>query len=108
MNGSQTNSPSATEAVPTSSLSGSENSEKAPDTPPANEADTSTPDTQSSPSPQPSKAFEIFTRIKHTIGAQTHLSEVNIAVAAFWVIWSVARRNTRFFQLLLFHRADGY
>jgi hypothetical protein len=87
MNGSQTNSPSATEAVPTSSLSGSENSEKAPEnTPPANEADTSTPDTQSSPSPQPSKAFEIFTRIKHTIGAQTHLSEVNIAVAAFWVI----------------------
>jgi hypothetical protein len=87
MNGSQTNSSSATEAVPTSSLSGSENSEKAREnTPPANEADTSTPDTQSSPSPQPSKAFEIFTRIKHTIGAQTHLSEVNIAIAAFWVI----------------------
>jgi hypothetical protein len=87
MNESQTNSPSATEAVPTSSLSGTENSEKAPEnTPPADEATTSTADTQSSLPPQPSKAFEIFTCIKHTIGAQTHLSDTNIAVAAFWVI----------------------
>src|SRR5271170_4522381 len=87
MNEPQTNSPSATEAVPTSSLSGTENSEKAPEhTPSANEANTSALDTQSSPSPQPSKAFDIFTRIKHTIGAQTHLSDANIAVAAFWVI----------------------
>jgi hypothetical protein len=70
-----------------STPSGAENSEKAPEnTPPANEADTSAPETQSSLSPQPSKAFEIFTRIKHTIGAQTHLSDVNIALAAFWVI----------------------
>jgi len=85
MHESQTNSPSATEAVPTSSLSGTENSEKAPEnTPPADE--TTTPHTQSSPPPQPSKAFEIFTWIKHTIGAQTHLSDANIAVAAFWVI----------------------
>jgi len=87
MNEPQTNSPSATEAVPTSSLSGTENSEKAPEhTPSANEANTSALDTQSSPSPQPSKAFDIFTRIKHTIGAKTHLSDANIAVAAFWVI----------------------
>jgi hypothetical protein len=77
---SQTNSPSATEAGPTSSLPGTENPEN---TPPAI---TSAADTQSSPPPQPSKAFEIFTRIKHTIGAQTHLSDANIAVAAFWVI----------------------
>jgi hypothetical protein len=83
MNESQTNSPSATEAGPTSSLSGSENPEN---TPPADEAITSAPDTQSSPPSQPSKAFEIFTRIKHTIGAKTHLSDANIAVAAFWVI----------------------
>jgi hypothetical protein len=87
MNESQTNSPSATEAAPTSSLSGTENSEKAPkNTPPAYEATTSAPDTQSSRPSQPSKAFEIFTRIKHTIGAKTHLSDANIAVAAFWVI----------------------
>jgi hypothetical protein len=87
MNESQTNSPSATEAALTSSLSGTENPEKAPEnTPPADEATTSAPDTPSSPPPQPSKAFEIFTWIKHTIGAQTHLSDANIAVAAFWVI----------------------
>jgi hypothetical protein len=83
MNESRTNSPSATEAGSTSSLSGTENPEN---TPPADETITSAPDTQSSPPPQPSKAFEIFTRIKHTIGAQTHLSAANITVAAFWVI----------------------
>jgi hypothetical protein len=87
MNESPTNSPSATEAVPTSSLSGTENSEKAPEnTPPADEATTSAPDTQSSLPPQPSNAFEIFTWIKHTIGAQTHLSDANITVVAVWVI----------------------
>jgi hypothetical protein len=85
MNESKATSPSGTEAVPTSSLSGTENSEMAPEnTPPANEPITSAPDTPSSP--RPSKAFEIFTRIKYTIGAQTHLSDANIAVAAFWVI----------------------
>jgi hypothetical protein len=87
MNESQTNCPSATEAAFTSCLSGTENSEKAPEnTPPADEATTSAPHTQSSPPPQASKAFEIFTLIKHTIGAQTHLSDANIAIAAFWVI----------------------
>ena len=83
MNESQTISPSATEAGPTSSLSGTENREN---TPTADEAAASAPYTQSSPPSQPSKAFEIFTRIKHRIGAQTHLSDANIAVAAFWVI----------------------
>jgi hypothetical protein len=69
MNESKATSPSGTEAVRTSSLSGSENSEMAPEnTLPANEAITSAPDTQSSPPLQPSKALEIFTRIKHTIG----------------------------------------
>jgi hypothetical protein len=82
MNQSQTNSPSATEAAPTPPFSVTGNSEKAY-TPPTDEANTSEPDTQSSP---PSKAFEIFTWIKHAIGAQTYLSDANIDVAAFWVI----------------------
>jgi hypothetical protein len=87
MNESHTNSPSATEAASTSSLSDTKNSEKAPENaPPADEASTLAPDTESPLPPQPSKAFEIFTWIKHTIGAQTHLSDANIAVAAFWVI----------------------
>jgi hypothetical protein len=84
MNESQTNSPSAIEAAPTSSLSGIEMALE--NTPPADEAATSAVDTPSSPAPEPSKAVEIFTWIKHTIGAQTHLSDANIAVAAFWVI----------------------
>jgi hypothetical protein len=99
MNESQTNCPSATEAALTSSLSGTENSEKAPEnTPPADEATTSAPHTQSSPPPQASKAFEIFTWIKHTIGALTHLSEANIAVAAFWVISPGSRRPLQCFH----------
>src|SRR5271168_4210243 len=86
MNDSQTNPPAVTEAAPTSSP-GVDNSEKAPKNPPrADETTTSAAHTQSSPPPQPSKAFEIFTWIKHTIGAQTHLSDANIAFAAFWVI----------------------
>ena len=71
MNESQINSPSATEIDPTS---------------PADEATPQTSDAQSSPPQQPSKAFEIFTQIKHTIGAQTQLSDANSAIAAFWVI----------------------
>ena len=87
MNELQTNFPPATEAASTASLSGAKNLEKAPaNTPPAHESTASAPDTQSSLPPQPSKAFEIFTWIKHTIGAQTHLSEANTTVAAFWVI----------------------
>jgi hypothetical protein len=87
MNELETNSPLATEAAPTSSPSGAENLEKAPEnTPPADEATASAPDTQSSLPPQPSKALEIFTWIKHTIGAQTHLSDANMTVVAFWVI----------------------
>lgn len=46
------------------------------------EATTSAPYKQSSPPAQPSVAFEIFTRIKHTIGAQTHLSDAD----TFWII----------------------
>jgi hypothetical protein len=80
---SQTNSPSATEAGPTSSLSGNENPEN---TPTADEATASAPDTPSSPAPQPSRAFEIFTRIKHTIKARTNLSDADVAIAAFWAI----------------------
>jgi hypothetical protein len=53
---------------------------------PPSEAAASAPDTQSSPLSKPSKASEIFTRIKHTIKAQTHLSDPDVAVAAFWVI----------------------
>jgi hypothetical protein len=74
MNESQTNLPSATEAVPTSPLSATD------------EAGTSAPDTQSSPAPPSSRALEIFSAIKHTIKAQTHLSDADIAVAAFWVL----------------------
>jgi hypothetical protein len=74
MNESQTNFPSATEAVPTSPLSGTD------------DAATSAPDTQSPPPPPSSKAVEMFTRIKHTIKAQAHLSDADIALAAFWVI----------------------
>jgi hypothetical protein len=74
MNESQTNYTSATEAVPTLPLSGTD------------EAATSAPDTQSSPPPPSSKAVEMFTRIKYTIKAQTHLSDADIAIAAFWVI----------------------
>jgi hypothetical protein len=83
MNESQTNSPSATEAGPRSSLSDTENPKN---TPLADEAITSAPDTQSSPPSQPSKAFEIFTRIKHTIKARTNLSDADVAIAAFWAI----------------------
>jgi hypothetical protein len=74
MNQSQTNFPSATEAAPTSALSGTE------------EAAASAPGTQSSPAPSSSRAVEIFTSIKHTIKAQTHLSDADIAVATSWVI----------------------
>jgi hypothetical protein len=74
MNESQTSFPSATEAVPTSPPSATD------------EAGTAALDTQSSPAPPSSKALEIFTAIKHTIKAQTHLSDDDIAVAAFWVI----------------------
>jgi hypothetical protein len=74
MNESQTNFASATEAAPTSALSGTE------------EAATSAPDTQSSPAPSSSRAVDIFTSIKHTIKAQTHLSDADIAVATSWVI----------------------
>jgi len=74
MNESQTSFPSATEAVPTSPLSATD------------EAATSAPDTQSSPAPPSSKALEIFTAIKHTIKAQTHLSDADTAIVAFWVI----------------------
>ena len=74
MNESQTSFPSATEAVPTSPLSVTD------------EAATSAPDTQSSPAPPSSKALETFTAIKHTIKAQTHLSDADSAIAAFWVI----------------------
>jgi hypothetical protein len=87
MNDSQTNSPPATEAASTSSLSGIENVEKSPaNTPPPEEVATSAPDTQSSPASQASKAFKIFTAVKQTINAQTHLSDADVAVAAFWVI----------------------
>jgi hypothetical protein len=70
----QTTFPTATEAVPTSPLSGND------------EAATSAPDSESSPPPPSSRAVEIFTSIKHTIKAQAHLSDVDIAIAAFWVI----------------------
>ncbi len=86
MNESQAISPSATKADPTSSLSSIENPEIAPANTSRSEAASSAPDNQSSALPQPSKAFEVFTRINHTIGAKTHLSDTNIAVAAFWVI----------------------
>ena len=61
------------------------------ETPPANspppkEAATSALGPQSSPAPRTRKALEIFTTIKHTIKAQTHLSDADVAVAAFWVI----------------------
>jgi hypothetical protein len=72
MNQSEANRPSATEADPTLPLSG------------ADKTATSAP--QSSPAPPSSKALEIFTTIKRTIKAQTHLSDADIAVAAFWVI----------------------
>ncbi|RSL17966.1 hypothetical protein EDE15_3518 [Edaphobacter aggregans] len=72
MNESQANLPSATEADPTLPLSGT------------NKAATSTP--ESSPAPPSSKALELLTTIKHTIKAQTHLSNADIAIAAFWVI----------------------
>src|ERR1700746_179413 len=73
MNESQTIFPSATDADPTSHLSGADKA-----------GATSAP--QSSPAPPSSKALEILTTIKHTIKAQTHLSDADIAVAAFWVI----------------------
>src|SRR5271163_3480051 len=72
MNEPQSNLPSATEAHPTLPWSGT------------NKAATSAP--QSSPVPPPSKALEIFTTMKHTIKAQTHLSDADTAIAAFWVI----------------------
>jgi hypothetical protein len=72
MNELQTSFPSATEALPASPLSATD------------EAATAARDTQSSPAPLSSD--EIFTAIKHTIKAQTHLSDVDSAIAAFWVI----------------------
>jgi len=72
VNESQAKLPSATKADPTLPLSGTDR------------AATSAP--QSSPAPPSSKALEILTTIKHTIKAQTHLSDADIAVAAFWVV----------------------
>ena len=46
----------------------------------------SVPDIQSSPAPPPSQGLQIFTAIKYTIKAQTHLSDRDAAIAAFWVI----------------------
>jgi hypothetical protein len=74
MNDSHTNFPSVTEAAVTLPLSGTD------------EGAASAPDTQSSPAPPSSKAFEIFTSIKDTIKAQTHLSDADTGIAAFWVV----------------------
>ncbi len=87
MNESQTSSTPATEAALTSSLSVTENLEKSPTNgPPPEDAVTSAPGTQSPPAPRSSKALEIFTTIKHTIKAQTHLSDADTDIVAFWVI----------------------
>jgi hypothetical protein len=72
MNESEANLPSATGVHPTLPLSG------------ADKAATSA--AQSSPVPPSSTALEILTTIKHTIKAQTHLSDADIAVTAFWVV----------------------
>jgi hypothetical protein len=59
-------------------LSGTGKLEKIPeDTPP--------PEVAATP-PSLSRAVEIFTSIKHTIKAQTHLSDADTAIAAFWVV----------------------
>jgi hypothetical protein len=72
MNEAQTNFPSATEAAPTLPLSGTDT--------------TATSAPQSSSTPRSSKAYEIFTSIRHMIKAQTHLSDADSAIAAFWVL----------------------
>jgi hypothetical protein len=85
MNELHKNSPLVTEATAASFLSDTENSEKAVEIAArADEAMTPAPGTPFSP--QTSTAFEIFTGIQQTIGAQTHLSDANIAIAAYWVI----------------------
>lgn len=70
MNELQANLPSAPEADPT--LSGTD------------KAATSAP--QSSPTSPSSEALEILTTIERMIKVQTHLSDADIVVAAFWVV----------------------
>jgi hypothetical protein len=87
LNDSHTNRSPATEAAIRSPLSGIENSEKAPEnTSQPNEVTTPTAGAPVSLPPQPSKAVQIFTWIKRSILAQTHLPEAVSSLVAFWVI----------------------